>query len=229
MAAGDRPKKRFAYLTTSVIVTTIAVVGVYVYSIHSSYQREQTAIAAIEEVRGFIRTQNSGAAWCRAYVGDEYLKYFDRVECVMLSSRTVNDDLATTLVDFAGLQELDLDNTQITDAGLAGLSRLPNLRVLHLDRTAVTSDGLASLRGLPNLEELYLMKSKVSDFGLEYLARLPKLELLYLDQTQVTDVGLERLDESTNLRCLSLIGTRATKEWVARLQQKLPDCRIVFQ
>lgn len=228
MSTDDRPKQHFPYLGTAVVVSVIAVAGGYGYSVHHAYEREQEAITAIESASGHVGVKHGGSKWLREMAGDKYMKYFDRVQSVVLTSRSFDANVADSLADFARLKELDLDNTPVTDAGLASLGRLTNLRILHLDRTAVTCEGLTSLRGLPDIEELYLMQTNVTDLGLEHLAQLPKLKLLYLDNTQVSDVGLERLETARTLRWLSLGNTQVTKAGVTRLQNKLPDCAIAF-
>ena len=56
---------------------------------------------------------------------------------------------------------------------------------------------------MPRIEEVDLSGIEVSDAGLVHLARLKSLNTVLLKNTKVTDEG------------------------IARLQQELPDCRIV--
>ena len=46
----------------------------------------------------------------------------------------------------ADLRQLDLESTQITDAGLAHLKGLTGLRQLNLEGTKITDAGLADLK-----------------------------------------------------------------------------------
>jgi uncharacterized membrane protein len=88
---------------------------------------------------------------------------------------------------------LDLGETGVTDAGLAALSAMKNLRRLQLDRTAITDAGLARLAPLTHLESLNLHATTITDAGLDSLHALPRLRSIYLWQTKVTPAGLDRL------------------------------------
>ncbi len=103
-------------------------------------------------------------------------------------------DLAP-LAALTGLQELWLDNTRVAD--LAPLAALTGLQVLWLDNTQVAD--LAPLAALTGLQFLDLNNTQVAD--LAPLAALTGLQDLRLDNTQVADLaplaaltGLERLD-----------------------------------
>src|SRR5262249_32223565 len=52
------------------------------------------------------------------------------------------------LAGLAGLVELELAGTAVTDKGLVRLKQHPQLRVLDLAGTKVTDDGVAKLAGL---------------------------------------------------------------------------------
>jgi len=58
--------------------------------------------------------------------------------------------------DLKQLRELDLNNSQVTDAGLKELAELPKLRDLRLARTKITDEGfrkyLLSKESLMNLD-----------------------------------------------------------------------------
>ena len=88
---------------------------------------------------------------------------------------------------------LNLAGTKVTDAGLAALTKLPNLRMLHLEKTAVGDAGLAHLKGLNSLEYLNLYGTQVTDAGLPQLEGLKNLKHVYLWQSKVTDEGAEKL------------------------------------
>ena len=92
--------------------------------------------------------------------------------------------------------ELNLAGSKVTDAGLAQVGQLPNLRRLHLEKTAVTDAGLAHLKNLANLEYLNLYGTAVTDAGLANLAGLKNLRSLYLWQSKVTAEGAANLKKS---------------------------------
>ena len=61
-----------------------------------------------------------------------------------------------------------------------------------------------------------------------HLKALTKLKRLDLENTQVTDAGLVHLKGMTNLKRLYLDNTQVTDEGVKKLQQVLPNCRIIY-
>ena len=85
---------------------------------------------------------------------------------------------------------------QITDAGLEHLKGLTNLESLILEDTQITGVGLVHLKGLTNLEALWLRGTQITDAGLVHLKGLPKLESLILEGTQVTEEGVMKLEEA---------------------------------
>jgi hypothetical protein len=92
------------------------------------------------------------------------------------------------------LQFLDLSrNPTVTDAGVAALVGLRNLRVLDLTSTGVTGTGLKDRADMVSLEQLRLKECPVTDESLAAIPRFPKLTLLHLGGTQVTDTGLMTL------------------------------------
>jgi hypothetical protein len=89
--------------------------------------------------------------------------------------------------------QLVLDNTRVTDAGLARLRNATRLQTLSLGGTVVTDAGLEHLRGLTQLQRLYLHKTLVTDAGLAHLRGLGQLRELRLDGSAVTEAGVEGL------------------------------------
>jgi hypothetical protein len=82
-----------------------------------------------------------------------------------LQQTKVTDAGLAALAPFVKLRKLQLQNTGITDAGLAHLRQLAELEVINLYGTAVTDDGLQSLTGLKHLKKLFLWQSKVTEEG----------------------------------------------------------------
>ena len=67
-------------------------------------------------------------------------KFPDTVVLQMANS-DVNDDTLKFLVGLNRLRELDLNDSQITDACLVTISKLPNLHDLRMARTKITDEG----------------------------------------------------------------------------------------
>ena len=81
-------------------------------------------------------------------------------------------------ISIQGIVEVNLWNTQITDAGLVHLEGLTSLRTLHLYNTQITDAGLVHLQGLTSLQDLNLSDTKITDAGVAKLKEaLPNCEI----------------------------------------------------
>ena len=143
-----------------------------------------------------------------------------------LAETRVGDDGLKHLLSLTELEELHLDYSEITDAGVALLASLPKLRILDLKGTKISDEGLAHLGGLHQLEGLYLTRTSVTDAGMVYLSSLTKLKTLILWDTAVSDGGLTHLTSLTELKELILWNTKVTQQGASALQQALPDCDV---
>ena len=111
---------------------------------------------------------------------------------------------------------MDLDGTQVTDAGLENLEGATRLRTLSLEfNERITDGGLKHLEGMDQLKQLCLSGTQVTDAGLERLRAMEELEDLWLRNTQVTGAGLDRF---TKLRNLFLDGSPVTDAGLVHLQ-----------
>lgn len=96
----------------------------------------------------------------------------------------------------ASVVALDLQQTQVTDSGLAGLAPFTKLRHLQLQNTALTDAGLEHLGKLPTLETVNLYATGVTDAGLQYLTGLTHLKKIHLWQSKVTADGARKLRDA---------------------------------
>ncbi len=123
------------------------------------------------------------------------------------------------------LEDLNLDSTGITDAGLVYLRGATNLRTLMIDDTQITDGGLVNLKGMKRLEYLYLEQTRVSNKGLRHLVELNSLRFLDLRETDVTDAGMPSIARLPALENLDLDNDRITDAGLAYL----PRCRRLRQ
>ena len=93
------------------------------------------------------------------------------------------------------LSYLGFYGTQITDGGLARLSRETDVESLDLFETPITDEGLKYVGAFSMLRELDLYDTQVTDAGLVHLAGNRELDVLSLSNTQITDAGLAQLEE----------------------------------
>lgn len=115
----------------------------------------------------------------------------------------VTNELLAPLKALTRLANLNLRGAEINEEGLVAIAEQKTLVRLHLEKTKITDKALEVIKGLENLEYLNLYGTEITDAGLVHLEGLKKLKSLYLWQTKVTDAG------------------------VAKLQQVLPELKIV--
>ena len=88
------------------------------------------------------------------------------------------------------LVELNLSNTNVTDAGVDSLSGFDRLKQVSLKETR-TGDGAARvLSGLPEIESVNFFGTDLGDRGLLELAGASTLKRIYAGQTRVTGPGV---------------------------------------
>jgi Leucine-rich repeat (LRR) protein len=123
------------------------------------------------------------------------------------------------------LKDLNLQSTQIGDAGLKSLTQIVNLERLNLVDTKNTDASLEQIGALPRLAKLR-PGERITDSGLRHLAGSSQLRMLDLSCTAVTDAGLEHLKGLTGLERLDLDMAKVTDAGVASLNRALPKLFI---
>ena len=96
---------------------------------------------------------------------------------------------------------------RITDAGMGQIAEMPKLQLLCMHALGnITDSGLADLSKSRSLKKLDISGSQVTDKGLGYLSRIKTLESLTLPQKQkgITDKGLAHLGRLPNLKSLGI-------------------------
>ncbi len=218
LVVGEFIRQRFRYNLRQLLIaiTLIAIFLGFFSQPLLQARKQRQVVETINRLTGIVRYKYdySGEDWFRTDNGvllpSWFLSVFGtdvfaNVSFVGLAGSSVRDsDLQPFGDALKGLRTLDLSNTQITDAGLEHLKGLTNLYSLRLDNTQITDSGLVHLKGLTNLRGI-----------------------LWLSGTQVTDAGLEHLKKLTKLHFLHLSNTNVTDEGVKKLQQALPNCRII--
>jgi len=131
------------------------------------------------------------------------------------------------------LEQLGLDRSPASEAGVARFGSLPTLQVLSLPRTELTEPTLAELARIPGLGSLDFDGSRLPAGGLRALAGLTRLsylevaldghgrqpyanQLIHRVRPRFGDVDLDAL-ERVPLRELMLMGMDATDAGVGRL------------
>lgn len=139
------------------------------------------------------------------------------------------------LAALSRLRKINLSRTSIDDRTLAELARLRGLESLNLSHPSedgvLTDAGIAHLRALADLRELDLSGADISAAGLEHLRSLKKLESLSIAPERGADLaddGLAQLEPLTELRKLSILARGATPEGIQRLARlaKLEELEV---
>jgi hypothetical protein len=87
------------------------------------------------------------------------------------------------------IARLNLESTATTDASLAHIATMKELKELDLSHCKVTDQGIAALRGHPNLRQLWLDQTQITDASVDLLLSLPKLERLSVERSGISDQG----------------------------------------
>ena len=128
------------------------------------------------------------------------------------------------------LKSLFLGDCQNTAELLSALPLLPQVETLVIqDCHGFTDADLANLQRLPNLRYLDIVSSaRVSDAGLEHLSKLEKLATFCLRKSsgEFTDIGLQTLQRYPSLRELIMIQGDLTPAQFKSLEQLLPKVRL---
>ena len=94
-------------------------------------------------------------------------------------------------VDGAIREEIEKPKGKLTKANLEEVEEL------SLEGTNITDAGLKELTKLKKLTELVLFGCKqITDTGLKELAKLTRLDVLWLSETKVTKAGVARLQKA---------------------------------
>ena len=111
--------------------------------------------------------------------------------------REVTDDQLKNLAEIEEqLVWLNLAHTTITDAQLEAVARLKNLRVLYLNNTQVSDAGLAKLAPLSELRWLSLVDTRATDASIETFLKLKNLSTLFLFEADLSAEGIRKMVET---------------------------------
>jgi hypothetical protein len=223
MANSKRRWMQFSLRGGLLLVTAICI-ALSMWSARA--ERRRRAVQAIEALGGRTGYSTSDVFPIKMLQRVLPRDYVSEVGLVDVSGARVTDATLAHVEALTDLRWLTLSNTQVTDAGLVHLQPLTGLQTLGLGEPQLTDAGLVHLQWLTGLKTLILFNTQVSDAGLAHLGALRGLQTLSLDNTEVTDAGLAHLKGLTSLQRLSLVNTHVTHAGVAQLKQTLPNCRI---
>jgi serine/threonine protein kinase/Leucine-rich repeat (LRR) protein len=166
------------------------------------------------ETLNFAHTQVTGS-------GLQYLGGLRKLSNLRFESTAVTGNLPT-FPQLETLKNVDIYRTSLNS--LECVRGLKNLEGLNVGDTQVQD--LSPLADKVHLKGLNLWKTKINDSELRHLKTLTKLENLNLHENAITDASLPYFESLVGLKGLALTDTFVTAEGAARLQAKLPNCKI---
>ncbi len=176
--------------------------------------------------RGMLRRPRF-IGWLDGWIGRDYI--YSVVEVVFLGD--LSDSALETVGRLPGVEAIRCAGTRssVTNAGLAHLAGLTNLKELNLSETGITDAGLVTLKGMKSLQRLELCGTRITDAGLEHLSGLSSLQILDLSFTDVRRAGIVHLKKLTDLRSLNVQGTVLDDFAVQEIRRALPNVSVSFQ
>jgi hypothetical protein len=133
-------------------------------------------------------------------------------------SKFTHDDL-WVLADLPPFEILNIDEAQISGAGLKYLIHQKAIRIIWIRHVPITDNGLQSISQLVDLQELTICNTKLTDAGLKHLRNLHQLSRLVLNGDKFTDAGLEHLAGLIHLKTLNLAGTKVSDNGIKGIKQ----------
>lgn len=156
----------------------------------------------------------------------EIAKAAPRLRRLWLFRSAVTDAAFPHVATLADLESLHLAGARISASALVEVARLKKLRVLELDDTDVGDAGLEAIRNMPALAEVsYKDMRGVGARGMAALAALRRLDTLHLAFAEVDD-SLEKLAASRTLRQLTLLRATVTDARAASIA-KIRSLRVL--
>lgn len=152
---------------------------------------------------------------------------FPRLRHLSLSWTQITDDGVAILSRLEQLESLAISSPHISDAAMDDVVKFKNIEWLSLGGTQIGDASVSRLRELGKLKGLRL-SAAVTNQGLPLVAQLERLETLSLGGKRVDDSGLLHLAGMKNLRKLDLQTTAVTTNGpaVKELKRALPNCSI---
>ncbi|XP_067649667.1 uncharacterized protein [Haliotis asinina] len=125
------------------------------------------------------------------------------------SCRQLSNKCLSAVAELPSLQNLNLDNTVITDAGFIDYLKSCSHELLHLNlsRTSISHLVIPHLKVLSKLKSLYLEQTKVC--SLSGIQHLKELEILDFANTDIGTDSLLCLSGHPSLTCLSVANTES--------------------
>lgn len=159
--------------------------------------------------------------------GFTHLK-FPNLQNLDVQETEISPELMTSIISLPKLDLLNLSKTRYTKSSLIQISSLKNLRSLNLCRSNLSDDDCQLVGQMTNLQQLRIgFNPQITDKGISALKSLKNLEVLDLNNTSVTDKGLTALRSLPKLKDLQLFQTHTSDDGVKTLA-RMPLKRLLL-
>jgi hypothetical protein len=121
-------------------------------------------------------------------------------------------------------------NSDFNDAGLLLLSNFNLINNLNLQETQITNTGIKHLKNLKNLEYLRLKENpQLTNECIDYLTEIESLVELQIHETSISLEGLKKMVVLKNLHLivLDVFEDNYTFEGLSQLSIEIPNCEIL--
>ena len=114
--------------------------------------------------------------------------------------------------------EIEPDGGMISRRGIEALTRLKQLKHLKISSVPILDEDLEPLSALPALAILDLSSTPITDQALDHVLKMPQLRELILNETQITGVGAQRIMRSRQIESATWTDTGIKPEFFVRPQ-----------
>lgn len=158
----------------------------------------------------------------------------DSIDSVVLRYATMDDGeegysvkAMPSLAKLTDIKVMDLEKSEMNDAGLSELKPLKNLQALLLFANEFDGSFLKELTGLNKLKVLILNNNDVKVENLRYLSRYKSIKVLGLSYTHLTAASAGFLADMPQLETLLLAGNYQLDDKVIPILAKLKNLHFL--
>lgn len=194
-----------------------------------AFPRED-AIREIKQLGGFV---SSGSFRSERYVIVSWYLASSRGDFTFasLDQERLNNlpDLLAKLVEAGVVVHLDVRNTKGVSMLLKSLEGNVHVTQIDLGNSDVTDADLPAIGAFPQLKTLRLYDTAITDEGVKHLLNMPQLSSLSLMLTKgITDAAVPDLERLTSLNELNVRSTGISRAAGQRLKANLPNAKVQY-
>jgi len=157
----------------------------------------------------------------------EKIQTKESLRTLKLAGPEITNEMIGPIANMANLTSLTLQDSDVDDDGLILLTDLPLKSLVLSGGLFIGDPGLAVLEHYEELVQLNLSDTGASTTSLGLLPHPASLTSLDMSLTGIGDQDVDQLLRFESLETLAIGSTMITPTGVARLQEALPNCRVL--